>query len=129
MCIDLTSRIMNPPITGKLIIVGTFPVRDEEITGYVIQSTEAEIAAQKTLPMYRRVVIVPVEDYEHLTRYCSELEERMDAFGLKAAQGAVDITGRFKKPAVDAPMNPQPPKVKPKADDDDSPSAGNYWDR
>lgn len=45
--------------TGTLTRAGTFPIRDEETTGYVVTCTPAELAAVRQLPMYRRVMLVP----------------------------------------------------------------------
>ncbi len=45
------------PFTGKLVRAGTFPCRDEEITGVAIEMTVDELRAVKHLPMYRRVTV------------------------------------------------------------------------
>lgn len=50
-----------PGIRGKLIRAGTFPVRDEEVTGLVIQMTPEALAAIESLPLYREVVIAPAD--------------------------------------------------------------------
>ena len=45
---------------GQLIIVGDMNINGETLTGYFISAERADIAAQKTLPMYQEVEIVPV---------------------------------------------------------------------
>ncbi len=44
-------------IPGVLIRAGTFPVRDEEITGLVISCSRETLAALARLPMYQPVIV------------------------------------------------------------------------
>lgn len=77
------------PMFGIFTRAGTFPIRDEETTGFVVSCTSEELRAVKHLPMYQRVAVVRADELERLSRYCSELEEQIDEAGLKAAQKAV----------------------------------------
>lgn len=56
---------MSDPIYGELIRAGTFTVQpDGPMPGLHICCTEAELSAIKTLPIYRRVAVVPADDYD-----------------------------------------------------------------
>ncbi len=64
---------MNEPLHGVLTRAGTFPVRDQEVTGYVVETLPAELKAMKTLPMLRQVAIVPeaalsFQHFEHVLK-------------------------------------------------------------
>lgn len=44
-------------VSGSLVRAGTFIAGDEEVTGLIVQCTQADLAAMKTLPMYKRVTL------------------------------------------------------------------------
>ena len=48
---------------GVLQRAGTFPVRDEETTGFVVACTPEELRNVERLPMYRRVVILTADQW------------------------------------------------------------------
>lgn len=48
-------------IIGTLTRAGTFPIREEETTGFVVSCTPEDLARMQFLPMYRRVAIVPAD--------------------------------------------------------------------
>lgn len=55
----------DPPsdaLHGTLTRAGTFHIRDEEVTGYLITCTREELERVKHLPMMQRVVIVAASD-------------------------------------------------------------------
>jgi hypothetical protein len=76
----------TPPLFGKFVRAGTMNVSGEEMTGCAIAMSEEALHDAPRLPFYRRVAIVPAEDYERLERYCSALEEQLDVVGLQMAQ-------------------------------------------
>lgn len=76
----------TPPLFGKFVRAGTMNVSGEEMAGCAIAMSEEALHAAPRLPFYRRVAIVPAEDYERLERYCGALEEQLDAVGLQKAQ-------------------------------------------
>lgn len=67
---------MSTAIYGELIRAGTFAVHpDGPMPGLHIVCTEAELSAIKKMPMYRRVAVVPVEDFPALAREIKEHNE------------------------------------------------------
>ncbi len=48
-------------LRGKLTRVGTFLIHEEETTGFVVSCHRENLASIQRLPMYRDVVIVPVD--------------------------------------------------------------------
>lgn len=48
------------PLFGVLQRAGTFPVRDEETTGFVVSCKPDDLARIERLPMYRPVVIIEI---------------------------------------------------------------------
>lgn len=61
-CGNLTCPTCNPattiPLTGQMVRAGTFVASGEEVTGVVIAIDPGVLAAQRHLPMYRRVVVM-----------------------------------------------------------------------
>lgn len=48
--------------SGILLHVGTFTVEGENVTGYFVECTRAEIMALETVPLYERVELRVVEE-------------------------------------------------------------------
>ena len=71
---------------GEFVRAGTMNVSGETTIGCAIAMTEEALRTAPRLPFYRRVAIIPAEDYERLDRYCSALEEQCDSIGLQKAQ-------------------------------------------
>lgn len=64
---------MKHEITGILTRAGTFPIRDEETTGFVVTCTPEELRAIEKLPMYQRVALtdpdaLSLRRFEHALR-------------------------------------------------------------
>lgn len=60
-------------VSGVLTRAGTFPIRDDETTGFVVSCTPEELARVERLPMYCRVAIVETDvltfrRFEHVLR-------------------------------------------------------------
>ncbi len=59
--------------SGTLTRAGTFPVREEETTGFVVSCSRKELETVKRLPMYKRVHILETDSvsfrrFEHVLR-------------------------------------------------------------
>lgn len=53
-------------ILGTLTRSGTFPIREEDTTGFVVSCTSDDLASARFLPMYRRVAIITAEELQAL---------------------------------------------------------------
>lgn len=52
---------MNTVIHGIFTRAGTFPVREQEVTGFLIETSREKLVEIKHLPMYDRVAICDAE--------------------------------------------------------------------
>lgn len=86
---------------GQLTRAGTFPIRDEETTGFVVSCSFEQIAALPRLPMYRDVVIVErselmaaeniTERLRSLLQQMLDMAENADETGYVTDVGFVDL--------------------------------------
>jgi len=86
---------------GQLTRAGTFPIYDEETTGFVVSCSRAQIAALPRLPMYRDVVIVErselvaadkiTERIRSLLQQMLDVAENADETGYVTDVGFVDL--------------------------------------
>jgi hypothetical protein len=86
---------------GQLTRAGTFPIRDEETTGFVVSCSREQIAALPRLPMYRDVVIVErtelvaadkiTERIRSLLQQMLDVAENADETGYVTDMGFVDL--------------------------------------
>lgn len=86
---------------GQLTRAGTFSIREEEATGFVVSCSREQLAALPRLPMYREVVIVErsvlldaeqiAENYRDLLQRMLDVSENCDETGYADGVGFVDI--------------------------------------
>ncbi len=65
-------------LSGTLTRAGTFPVRDEEQTGFVITCSVDYLRAIPTLPMYQPVIIITEEAMARVVEQRRQVETKLN---------------------------------------------------
>lgn len=113
-------------LLGTLTRAGTFPIREEATTGFVVSCTSDDLASVRFLPMYRRVAIITAEELQALVNDRERLDwlaDRENKIGnvqlprecvennLTSMRGAIDQARRLHLPnaeisGADEPKTP-----------------------